>query len=246
MKRLGDRGYTLIELIVSMTIFSVVIVIAVGAFVRVQHVSQKTTAQRRVEQDARFNLEQLARQIRSSKIDYNFYTLNANNPVCVVNSVTGSTKVLALLVTQAGTGGTPTTKRIFYYYKTPSVVGGVTVPGQVWTITMSDLTATPSCDAVINPLASTSGRQVAQQNADTVNVTALQFYVNPVSDPYIPKAQPVPIENNTHPRVTVVWSASIGTSGGNLTQQVNYSAATFEMTISSRAYPTSTTYGQPT
>src|SRR5437660_474391 len=75
-KQSSQGGYTLIELVVAMMIFAVVLVTAIGSYVSVTQSSTKAGAQRNVQQDARFNVEEIARTVRSAAVDYAFYSLN--------------------------------------------------------------------------------------------------------------------------------------------------------------------------
>lgn len=216
--RKSQGGYTIVELIAAMAIFAIVLITAIGSFVSVQKVSQKTAASRLIQQDARFNLEQVARQTRAGQVDYNFYSNNAGDARCAI----GNHLVLALLVTEAGTGNAPSTKRVYYYYD----------QNALWSVTSSDLSRSLTCAELF-------ANKTNRQNAANVSLANLQFYISPNADPYQTSA--TSIVKNTHPRVTVVWVTQTGTAGGN--QQSRFSQAKFETTLSTRAYPLSTPFG---
>ncbi|MDP9212248.1 MAG: prepilin-type N-terminal cleavage/methylation domain-containing protein, partial [bacterium] len=97
-----QRGYTLIELVVSSTIFILLAVVVVGVLVSVSQSSSKTAAQRKVQQDVRVNIEEVARTVRTSKIDYAFYRENAGDARCRLPGDATGSRALSLLQTKAG------------------------------------------------------------------------------------------------------------------------------------------------
>ena len=217
----NQRGYTIVELITAMTIFSVVVVVAVGGFVAVQRTSQKTAAQRKVQQDTRTNLEQLARQIRAGRIDYGFYAkaVNTNDIRC---NLTGR-RMLAMFVSDA-TSSVP--KRVFYFYDAGAK--------RLYSLTSADLTDNPDCANVVG------SADKVDQLAEDVTLNDLQFFVLPTRNPLDPTQSD--IIKNTHPRVTVLWTAQTGTNtaSGN----ANFNQDRLQMTVSTRSYPINQTVGQ--
>lgn len=216
-----QRGYTVIELVTAMTIFAVVVVVAVGGFVAVQRTSQKTAAERKVQQDSRTNLEQLARQIRAGRIDYGFYAKSTNTGDIRCNLA--GRRMLAMFVSDT-TSSTP--KRVFYFYD----VGAK----RLYSLTSADLADNPDCGAVV------SNSAKVDQLAEDVTLSDLQFFVLPTADPLT--TTQADIVRNTHPRVTVLWNAQTGsnTASGN----PNFGQDRLQMTISTRSYPISQTVGQ--
>ncbi|MEJ7662385.1 MAG: hypothetical protein WKG07_23865 [Hymenobacter sp.] len=52
---------------------------ALGSFLSVSSSANKAGAQRKVQQDVRFNIEEIARQSRSSSVNYDFYSKNGSS-----------------------------------------------------------------------------------------------------------------------------------------------------------------------
>lgn len=234
----GQRGYTLLELLVAMTILAIVLIIVVGSFVSVSRSSTKTTGQRSVQQDARFNLEQIVREARSSAIDYAFYK-NTGDPRCAIDQTNGS-GVLALLNTQGDANNAPVVSRIYYYYATDPANAA---RRSLYQYTLSDTTLTPSCNDIFN----TGAPNHTRLTANNLNVTAIRFYISPSVDPYdnTLTSQAARLSRNVHPRVTAVMTiqdATRGISGQSIRQTT---AITIQTTVSVRAYPFSAVYGQP-
>lgn len=63
-----DSGLTLIEVLVSMSIFSIVIAISYGALIAIQRQSRDTTARADAVSESRLGLAQMDRQIRSGNV----------------------------------------------------------------------------------------------------------------------------------------------------------------------------------
>ena len=68
------RGITLMEMVVAVAVFSVVIMMATDLYFVAQQSERKTTAIQKVQSDARYSLEAIAREIRVDKIDYQYYS----------------------------------------------------------------------------------------------------------------------------------------------------------------------------
>lgn len=227
----SDRqaGYTLLELIVAMAIFMVVLITATASFVSVTTSSNKAAAQRTVQQDVRYNLEDIARQTRASAIDYAFYKSPdvSTDARC---SLDGH-NMLALLYNEADPAtNAPITRRLIFYWDTSS-------PQQpkIVKYVENDSTVIPSCS---NVLSGTNGT-VTNLTADPkVRVSNAKFFVSPTADPY--DASAAADVKNTHPRVTVLITAETGQqNSGSVVTQSKVNSMTVQTTISMRAYPLS-------
>lgn len=223
----NQRGYTVVELVVAMSIFAIVLVTAVGSFVSVSRSSSKSATQRGVQQDIRFNLEEMARQTRSSSIDYNFY----KTPDARCQVATG--RVLALLYTEAGTDNAPQSSRVVFYYDA--------APGRegIYKYTASDAIQTPTCDAVL-----TNGSNT-KLTADSVRINDARFYITPDISPQDPALVVSDPRRGIHPRVKIV--ATVETAGAVAnTDPTRESRVTLQTTVSSRAYPLTKVFGRET
>lgn len=231
----GQRGYTVVELIVSMTIFSIVLISAIGIFISVANSTMKTTAQRKVQQDIRYSIEELARQVRSSSINYAFYKNNATG-VCSMKDG----RVLALTTTEVGSDDKGRTRNVYYYY--PGVTGGPPGPPAVYRYQQPDFgneTELDTCGKITDPA------NLTRVTAENVSVTATSFMITPKQNPYAPGFENAAYRN-VHPRVTISVTAatSVAVSPG-VTERSRYSEATLQTSISTRSYPVDKPYGQP-
>ncbi|PIR97617.1 MAG: hypothetical protein COT91_00495 [Candidatus Doudnabacteria bacterium CG10_big_fil_rev_8_21_14_0_10_41_10] len=68
-----QRGFTLVESLVSVAIFSLAMTAIIGSFLAVLRINEKSRAIRVVEQNARFITEYLTREVRNGSIDYGSY-----------------------------------------------------------------------------------------------------------------------------------------------------------------------------
>lgn len=243
----SQAGYTIIELVIAMVIFMIIMLVAVASYVNVSQSANKTTAQRHVQQDARYNEEEIARQTRSSSIDYAFYTVNATDARC---NVVGR-HALALFVTESGTGATSVTRRLIFFYRQADD-NDPSKGGALYRYTNSEATVTPTCDDIYNaPTHTDNNPNQSQLTADNVLVSSANFFITPDSDPYNrtpcgPGDTPCKLARNTHPRVTIVLTVQSHLPGTGVTSQSSFSSATVETTVGSRAYPQSVLVGQPT
>src|SRR3989344_7344850 len=67
--KISNKGFTLIELIVSMFIFSIIMTIVTSVFIQSLQMQRKAQNFQRVEENIRFVLESMAKEIRVSEID---------------------------------------------------------------------------------------------------------------------------------------------------------------------------------
>jgi prepilin-type N-terminal cleavage/methylation domain-containing protein len=74
--RRGRRGngFTLMEMLVVMGIFSVVVTAASDIFMLSNRVERKVFASEKMQSDARYTLEAMVREVRTDSIDYGYYS----------------------------------------------------------------------------------------------------------------------------------------------------------------------------
>lgn len=240
-----ERGYTLVELAVAMLIFLIASVVVLGALVTVIQSSTKTTADRRSQQDARYSIEEIARQARSATIDYQFYVKNAGDARCAFSPAgSNSTKALALVITEADSASGPSSKRMVFFQDNNAV----------WRYQNNVATLSPTCDEVFTaPVDQASGPSKSKITASSgtatdVMVPLLTFYVSPNQNPY-DKATPCgaacQLARNTHPRTTILMTVQITGAGAGVSRQSKSGITTLQTTVGSRAYPVTTLLGQP-
>lgn len=69
----GKKGFTLMELLVSVAIFSITVVIGIDLFFNIVDVQKRTSYVQAVQGDARYLMEEIARQLRQGYLDYEYY-----------------------------------------------------------------------------------------------------------------------------------------------------------------------------
>lgn len=243
--RLADqRGTTVIELMVSMTIYAIVLIGAIAIFVSIANSTTKTTSQRKVQQDIRYSIEEVSRRARTSSINYLFYEVNASNAECAL----ASGKVLALTTTELSSAGTGKTRNMYYYYP-----GNAALPdgssAAIYRLEDADAESIRTCSD-FNPApaavqAKVSDGTYTRVTADNVSITAARFLVTPDRNPYDPGSASDPYRT-VHPRVTMtVTAATKAATSPGVTAQSQYSQSTMQTTVSTRAFPMDKPYGQP-
>ena len=76
-KKNNKKGFTLLEMLVVLGIFSTVVASATDIFLMSSKAQRKVLAQEKVQADARFTLEVMAREARIDAIDYAYYAANS-------------------------------------------------------------------------------------------------------------------------------------------------------------------------
>lgn len=213
--------------------------------------SSKTAAQRSVQQDARVNLEEVARTVRASSIDYEFYAKaeDEGQPRCAISGylsettgtteITGS-KALPLFWSEAIPGGSQQ-KRVVFFFDEGSPTDNT--DGAIYRYETDAGAPTPSCDDVFG------AADKVRLSAQNVAATRVKFFVSPLSSPY---NDPCAIKNslcqvrrNTHPRVTILMTFRTPEENPqNISSQSKFSETTLQTTIGTRAYPITGLVGQ--
>lgn len=75
-KFLNNSGFTLVEMIVATSIFAILAVLISGIFLQMTGVQRETANYQRLQNDGRYILEKLAKEIRAREIDYPVATQN--------------------------------------------------------------------------------------------------------------------------------------------------------------------------
>jgi len=78
------RSFTLIELIVSISITVATILTAVGIYIYILGSQEKNTAIAKLQQDAQFVLETISKDIRGYQVDYSAYSQPISQPTTVL------------------------------------------------------------------------------------------------------------------------------------------------------------------
>ncbi len=207
-------GYTLVELLVAMSIFTVVLITGLGSFVSVSTSANKAGAQRKVQQDARFNLEEVARQTRSSAINYEFYAGKEATPCGIPQG-----KVLALKYTIGDDTGEAAPQFVFYYRD--EGIGGITSNKLFRYLSPA---AAPTCGEVLSS-AATNHESVTGEN---LTVSEAKFLISPGTDPAV--------GGRVHPRATLLLTVQTGGGASTVTEQSRSSAITVQTSVSTRVY----------
>lgn len=69
----GDHGFTLMELLVVLGLFSTVVVVASDIFILSNRAQRKVFSLERTQADARFTMEAITREVRTGDVDFGYY-----------------------------------------------------------------------------------------------------------------------------------------------------------------------------
>jgi prepilin-type N-terminal cleavage/methylation domain-containing protein len=75
---LNNSGFTLVEMVIATSIFAILAVLISGIFLQMTEVQRQTANYQRLQNDGRYILEKLAKEIRAREIDYPLSS-NANS-----------------------------------------------------------------------------------------------------------------------------------------------------------------------
>lgn len=67
------RGFTIMEMVVVLAVFSVVAVVAADIFFNVTRAQKRVVQEQQIQSDVRFSLDVMAREIHQAFIDYDYY-----------------------------------------------------------------------------------------------------------------------------------------------------------------------------
>lgn len=79
-KFLEKKAFTLVEVLVAVSLFSVVGLLALTVFVNITRIQGRLAMENSIYEDARFMMERISREIRNNAIDYEEYFNKAANP----------------------------------------------------------------------------------------------------------------------------------------------------------------------
>lgn len=155
------NGFTLIEMIIAISIFSLTVLVATNIYVLVNNTQRKTLAAQKVMGDIRYIFEAMSQEVRLGKIDYAYYQDpngdgNYADAIDLHPQAASHPTVLALT--------NQVNQKVFYRY---SGTG----------IQYCELVAAGDCDLAIGP---------GWQNVTPagVEVQNLEFAISPSADPF--------------------------------------------------------------
>lgn len=176
--KLTQRGFTLLELIVAAAIFSIALLVATGLFVSVTRGQKRVQSLSKVQDDARFVLEQMAQAVRIDGIDYNYYLDRNGDGQVYPADLTEDNDISDAALSELVTNDASSVRRVFRQYTVAAtgqnVIGvcsqntlvsaenGRCKPGQEATAAFSIVTPT------------------------SINITDFKVWIDPGSDPFAP------------------------------------------------------------
>jgi len=110
-KKAGQKGFTIIEAVVSTAVFTFAIASALGVYMATVRLDSKSRSERSVQQNARFIMDYISKEIRNGTIDYS--GTNDQDTLTIVNQLNqqeifdwGGSNNPNISITKAGLGTT--------------------------------------------------------------------------------------------------------------------------------------------
>ncbi len=181
------RGFTLIEMLVSVAIFSIVMVIALGSLLAMSESDRKAQSLKSVINNLNFSLDAMSRSIRTG-----------------INYHCGTTGTLTNPFDCPIVAGVMVPDTYFTYKTADGVVGAGDSPILNAQVTYCLGTVSPlACNSSGNTiLRSINGGTFSPLTAPEVKITTLAFYV-----------KGAPSGDNIQPKVTILISGSVSANG---------------------------------
>lgn len=211
------RGFTLVEMLIAVSIFSVIAVMSMDIFIRAQRAQRTASALEKVQDVTRFILTRMAQEFQTGHIDYGYYRASPAPAGTTVSDTAIMTKTLALKNSDDTT---------LLFRKEENGICGNT-------------DATSPCMAMVfDPITTTSLNGINQSERitpDGYTIQKLAFYITPGKDSLTVDMTGEPPLNDypsdLQPRITIMMTVR-GTVAG-LREPITFPIQT---TLSSREY----------
>ncbi|MBT4516912.1 MAG: prepilin-type N-terminal cleavage/methylation domain-containing protein [Candidatus Komeilibacteria bacterium] len=209
------QGFTLIEILISLSIFSLLVFAVSTIYIAFNNSQMRTTASQQLLNDSQYAFELMAREIRTSSIVY--YLPDQTWCESVLNAVGESNVFTNCIVLEKANG---------QIVALTSFRSGLSA--YLWTelryVTLNNcVDAYKNCDSWhTNPLA---GTILLSPTLNDINIDSLDFHITPTSDPFLSGGP------NQQPKVTINMTTSY--YDDNKFKNVKH---TFQTTVSSRVY----------
>lgn len=209
----NEKGFTLIEMLVSMFIFTLLVFAVIGVYITFNNSQIRTTASQQLLNDSQYAMELMTREIRNNAI----VKYSLDNTIC--NDLIGTGDVddvfdECIILERPNS-------QVFAF---SSHINTTISNDKKLLYVLLNCDATYSnCDAI--NLSSNSVIEVLSAGLNNININALNFYITPNSDPFVSGGP------NQQPKVTISMATSY--LSGNRFEQVNN---IFQTTVSSRVY----------
>lgn len=199
MTKKRNAGFTLVEMLVATSLFSVVILSATDIFIRVQHAQRQAAVLEKTQSISRFILTRMAQEIESGSIDYDYYYGTPSTPTPGDNSF--SKREDARIFSRTLALRTAEGERLLFTTRPK---------GQTdFDIPCVDDTVSPCL--IIATSAPTT--QAERMNPPGYTIQKLLFVITPGKDPFVVD----PVSNdflaNAQPKVTIMLSVRSTVAG---------------------------------
>jgi prepilin-type N-terminal cleavage/methylation domain-containing protein len=214
----NQSGFTLIEILVSMAIFSILVFAAASIYIAFNNSQIRTTASQQLLNDSQYAMEVMAREIRNSTIVYpSAGSTWADWCYKVVKTWTIGTQEFDKCIILERSDGS-------VFALTSYVYTTVSTDVDLWYVALSNCTENYECDNWRDDYSAFS--KLLSVGLNNINLESLDFYITPsLDDPFLSGGP------NLQPKVTIKMETSY--ASGNKFQNVNN---VFQTTVSSRVY----------
>ena len=166
--RKNRAGFTLIEMIIALSIFVLTVLIALNVYLIVNNVQRRTVAMQKVQDDVRYLFEALVQEVRLGRINYDFYA-DEDNGINLYPTVNGNNNYVLAVVNQQSES--------IFFRRSSSEVDTNDGQGDKVQYCQVDQINNIDCDLA-------DDGQWQDITPDGVKVDDLRFIITPSVDPY--------------------------------------------------------------
>lgn len=188
MKNGRQLGFTLVEMLVATSLFSVVILTATDIFIRVQRAQRQTALLEKTQDVTRFFLTRVAQEIRSGSIDYDYYYSDTglkNDPNTQRDGAKISSQTLALRTAEG--------ERLLFTTRPKGHTD------------FASAAPCPTDDVAPCLIIATTApaTQAERMNPPGFTIQKLLFTITPGRDPFVVDPATNDFQSNAQPKVTI-------------------------------------------
>lgn len=211
-RTMSQKGFTLVEMLVAVSIFSIVVTASTDIFIRSQRAQRQAAALEKVQDTTRFLLTRIAQELRTGHIDYAYYATSLTADSHTIISDTAITSETLAIKNTDGKTVLFTVRK-----KDHTDFGGVCGSDE----------KTAPCLVIAIP----DTDQHERATPEGYTIQKLAFYITPPVDSLVIDSALNDYPSDIQPRVTIMLSARGNLPG--ISKPIDLSVQT---TVSSREY----------
>jgi len=209
-------GFTLIEVLVSMAIFTLLVFAVAAIYISFNNTQVRTTVSQQLLNNSQYALDLMARDIRNNTIVD--YSIDADKCNTLIHTAANELVFNHCIILKRADG------QVFAFTSYTTDIINPTAPTQLLYVLLTCTENYSSClELDLTDFSSYS--VILSEDLNNINLDSLSFFITPLTDPFV-KGGP-----NLQPRITIQMSTSY--LSNKIIEKLGYN---FQTTVSSRVY----------